>query len=391
MDLDPFAVSFRVTLRRSLGSIAAAALAIAVLVGGDMTVTDKLLIRTFAEEAYVQAARNLSSGPAAIVVTALPPLLVLGPLIAWASYALSKVDPARIASANERCRIWSFGRARLFLGAIAMSIAVGFLGLPIIGLVWRAGRLGGSRYHWKWSTFFKLTREAWFELVGAPRVPFLQASRPFWRFDSLLETTAVWSAVAALATTLIARWLAWRARGPGVWRAILVAISAILLAAPGPVAGLALVLGYRNIPMVYSTPIVLVFSNMLRTLPYALLILWPALRSVPNEHLETATLEGLDSFSLASRVVFPLTKGSAFAAFFVCFALALGELPASSIVELPGAETISKRIWQLLHTGVEARLSALALVLLAIAATVAAVGVQLSRFLLRFQKAIRLD
>ena len=149
---------------------------------------------------------------------------------------------------------------------------------------------------------------------------------------------------------------------------------AILLAAPGPVAGLSLVLGYRNVPIVYSTPIVLVFSNMLRTLPYALLILWPALRSVPEVHLETAQLEGLDEFSIVRLVAFPLTKGAAFAAFFVCFALALGELPSSSIIELPGAETIAKRVWQLLHTGVEARLSAMALVLITTVSTCAAIG-----------------
>ena len=41
-----------VTLRRALGAIAAAALAVAVLTAGDMTVTDLLVIRTYAEESY---------------------------------------------------------------------------------------------------------------------------------------------------------------------------------------------------------------------------------------------------------------------------------------------------------------------------------------------------
>ena len=44
----------RVTLRRAVGAIAAAALAVAVLTAGDMTVTDLLQVRTYAEEAYVQ-------------------------------------------------------------------------------------------------------------------------------------------------------------------------------------------------------------------------------------------------------------------------------------------------------------------------------------------------
>ena len=50
-----------VTLRRALGAIAAAALAVAVLTAGDMTVTDLLQVRTYAEEAYVQY--SLGRGP----------------------------------------------------------------------------------------------------------------------------------------------------------------------------------------------------------------------------------------------------------------------------------------------------------------------------------------
>ena len=50
----PVGVLLKVTLRRAWGAIAAAALAVAVLTAGDMTVTDLLQIRTYAEEAYLQ-------------------------------------------------------------------------------------------------------------------------------------------------------------------------------------------------------------------------------------------------------------------------------------------------------------------------------------------------
>ncbi len=53
LDYGPVGVLLRVTLRRALGAIAAAALAVAVLTAGDMTVTDLLQIRTYAEEAYL--------------------------------------------------------------------------------------------------------------------------------------------------------------------------------------------------------------------------------------------------------------------------------------------------------------------------------------------------
>ena len=54
LDFGPWRVLTRITLRRAIGAIAAAALAVAVLTAGDMTVTDLLQVRTYAEEAYVQ-------------------------------------------------------------------------------------------------------------------------------------------------------------------------------------------------------------------------------------------------------------------------------------------------------------------------------------------------
>ena len=61
LEMPPSRVWFQVTLRRSLGAIAAAAVAVAVLTAGDMTVTDLLRVRTYAEEAYVQF--TLGRGP----------------------------------------------------------------------------------------------------------------------------------------------------------------------------------------------------------------------------------------------------------------------------------------------------------------------------------------
>ena len=102
----------RVTLRRALGAIAAAALAVAVLTAGDMTVTDLLQIRTYAEEAYLQY--SLGRGPGEAALVALPPLVVLGMLILLVGRALSRFDPARLVSSFARAR-------RLAAGPLADS------------------------------------------------------------------------------------------------------------------------------------------------------------------------------------------------------------------------------------------------------------------------------
>ena len=101
----PAGVLLRVTLRRALGAIAAAALAVAVLTAGDMTVTDLLQVRTYAEEAYLQY--SLGRGPGEAALVALPPLLVLGLAdphrrpVPWRGF-----DPARLVSSFRRARTW---------------------------------------------------------------------------------------------------------------------------------------------------------------------------------------------------------------------------------------------------------------------------------------------
>src|SRR5262249_35080576 len=72
----PLRVVSRITMRRAIGAIAAAALAVAVLTAGDMTVTDPLQVRPDAEEAHVPFILGRGLGDAAIVP--LPPLVVLG-------------------------------------------------------------------------------------------------------------------------------------------------------------------------------------------------------------------------------------------------------------------------------------------------------------------------
>src|SRR4029077_3752159 len=87
LDFGPLWVMVRVTVRRAIGAIAAAALAVAVLTAGDMTVTDLLQVRTYAEEAYLQYV--LWGNPADAAVVSLLPLLVFGLLILMVGRALA--------------------------------------------------------------------------------------------------------------------------------------------------------------------------------------------------------------------------------------------------------------------------------------------------------------
>jgi iron(III) transport system permease protein len=172
---------------------------------------------------------------------------------------------------------------------------------------------------------------------------------------------------------------------------------ALALAVPGPVAGMALVMAYNAaLPpddasrlarivfkariLVYDTPAIIVLACVLRTLPYTLLVLWPALRALPQDYLDAAAVEGYGPIRRVAKVALPLTAGAAVAAWFVSFVLGLGELPAVNLVSPPGATPLSVRVWSLLHTGVASDLAGVGLVMMA---TIAAAGSLAAALLVR--------
>lgn len=348
-------VILSVTLRRALGAIAAAALAVAVLTAGDMTVTDLLQVRTYAEEAYVQY--TLGNGPAGAAGVALPPLLVLGAGVFVVARTLGRDAPAKAATAFGRSKVWRLGRWRIPLGASAAAIAAGVLALPLGGLVWRAGRVGGR------ATLGEPPSWSFAGLVGTLRTAAEECVDP-------LTTSTLLAAVAATIAAALAWGLCWLGRDSRAWRAIALLTVATTLAAPGPVAGMALLLAYRTVDAIYDASAIVVLAMAARTLPYAVLILWPALRALPAEQLDAAAVDGWGPAARAWRVALPLSRRATAAAWASAFVLSVGELPATNLLAPPGVDTISQLIWSLLHTGVESHLAGVALTTLA-AVTVA--------------------
>ena len=256
LDMPARRVWSNVTLRRVVGAIAAAAVAVAVLTAGDMTVTDLLQVRTYAEEAYVQF--TLGRGPADAALVSVPPLIILGGSIVLIARSLIRADPARLASAFAVPRRWKLGRWRVAAGAAQVFLVGNVVALPLYSLLWCAGRVGGRAR------------------LGLP---------PTWSFAGLLgtlgyaateswepiQTSLILAACAATVTTVLAWVLSWVSRNSLAWQVLLLATLALTLATPGPVAGMALELAYRWYPPIYDSPLILVFAQSVRTLPYALL------------------------------------------------------------------------------------------------------------------------
>lgn len=382
LEMPPWRVVACVTVRRSVGALAGAALAVAVLTAGDMTVTDLLQVRSYAEEAYIQF--QLGHGPASAAPVALPPLVVLGVLILVTARLLLRADPARLASVARQGRVWALGVWRIPIGVLVAATAGSVLFLPIFTLVWRAGRVGGIAAsgqppEWTLPGFLGTLRRAVLDVGGSFLAGPLENALKSGTWSALrgpgrwlgnplgspLLESMLWGAVGATAAVVLAWSLAWLSRQPGPWRWVCAASVALALATPGPVAGMAFVLAYREYALIYDSSVNLVFVFVLRTFPYALLVLWPAVRALPREHLEVAALEGTRAWGTIWRVALPGSRGALVAAWCVAFVLALGELPAANLVAPPGTSLISIEIWSLLHTGVESHLAGVALVVLA--------------------------
>ena len=234
LDFGPARVLRIVTLRRALAAIAAAALAVAVLTAGDMTVTDLLVIRTYAEESYFQY--TLGRGPGDAALVAIPPLCVAGrtDFAGW-KVSIARLDPSRIASSFARARVWSLGAWRIPLGLLLCVVRRQRLRTPALWphLARRQGRRPGDAR----------TPAG----VVAPRTRRHPSLRGRRESGEPLLWSLLWTAAAATAATILSLLLGWAARRSRIWNLIAMATLCLTLATPGPVAGMALVLAYRDV------------------------------------------------------------------------------------------------------------------------------------------------
>ena len=174
--------------------------------------------------------------------------------------------------------------------------------------------------------------------------------------------------------------LAWACRKSGPWRWVTAVALALALAAPGPIAGMALVLAYHDIRPIYDSPAIIVLAYVMRTWPYALLVLWPAVRMLPPEYFESAELEGCGPIVQVAWIALPLTLGAIGLAWGAAFVLSLGELPTAYLATPPGHTSLTLRIWDKLHIPPESSLAGFVLVTLGIIAVCGAgVAVGLTR------------
>ncbi len=365
-------VIWRITIQRAWGLIAAAGLLVAAFAATDMTVTDLIPVRTYAEESYLLSQLGLDQARLMIRAT-LPQLTVIGLAVAGLAYRLSRLDLERLYAGNRPRWTVPLGSARVPAAVGVALLALILVGLPLHALIWRAGRVGGGagsgELTWTLSGLVGSLQGGWRDLMGGAgsnlRAP--------------LPGSIVWSAIAATGSVTLAWVLVWLARRSRIWRVVTLLVFTMALATPGPIIGLAIKQAYAGISYWNRTPVLLVLGLVVRSLPYSLAVAGPTLWSWPRAWDEQARLAGLDSWREATRLTLPLTRTALAIAWLLAFVQSMGELPCAYLTYAPGYDLVSLLVWSMLHVGVESRLAAIGLILLALTLIPAGVVLFLAR------------
>jgi iron(III) transport system permease protein len=198
-----------------------------------------------------------------------------------------------------------------------------------------------------------------------------------WNYGSEFGWSLAIGSLAATSAVLMGVLLAWLARR-GRAAFVLLAGLAACLAIPGPLLGVGIIWAFNRPELpwladLYDYSILAPWAALtLRALPLASLMLWHALRSVPEETLEAALLDGAGWWTRLLLIALPQRWAALLLAWLVAFAVTLADLAASILVVPPGVMTLPIQIFSKLHYGQEDDVAGICLALILLFALLAA-------------------
>ncbi len=353
----PWWVLLKMTLPRCRGAIIFAAIWLAMQTAGEISVTDMMLVFTFAEEVQTQFTMGDRDALARAVLASLPVVLATWALLAWYLPRLERAMPPLQMRLAEPRR-FSWGKGRWLVAAASSATFLFLFGAPIVSLLWKLG-LAGTPLAWH-------ALDAWSHFADTFRLHFGE----LWQNLMLV-------ACAGAACSLLALVLCWLAEESRWLRALLIAILAWVWVLPGPIIGIGLkatidrlIDWFPDGVLAWSlyrgpSPVPLIWADVVRFLPFAVAVMWPVVRLVPREPREAARLEGQGPWREFWTVVWPLTRRGVLLCGILVAAMSIGEVAAAARVETPGWESYTKVLFDRMHNGADSSVAALSLVLLA--------------------------
>jgi len=351
---------------RVAASAAAAACWVAVQASTETTVTDVMMVRTFAEEVYFQLVAAPDAVPAAVAVT-LPVWAVSAAVAVWLVRRAARAAPVIHADIPTARPLWDGWPARAAAAVVLWGGLLVLVGIPVAALVAKAN-VGG-------------------DLFG-------QLGRVARAHGATLADSVLWSAVAGLAAAGLALVACYHACGSRRFAGFLLVLTAIAWVTPTPLVGIGLknaidallavedaVLSRLGLNPAFPplrsalydqpSPLPAVWAAVVRFFPVAVAVVWPAVRRLPRELLETAALDG-GPRAVWRVVVWPSCRGAFARAAVVVGALSLGEVVAGKLVQPPGRQSFAQELFNAMHYGADATVAAMSLMQVAAVATACA-------------------
>ena len=139
------------------------------------------------------------------------------------------------------------------------------------------------------------------------------------------------------------------------------------LVVPGPLVGILLIdtLNQPWPPLAYlynQTALAPVLAQAVRALPLAILLCWHSLATLSDDVLAAAQLDGAGPWQTLCRIALPQRRLAIAGAWLAALAVAAGDLAWSQLVMPPGLDTIQRRVFGLVHSGVEEQVAGICLV-----------------------------
>jgi iron(III) transport system permease protein len=360
----PWRVLLAVVLPRARPALAAAALWVSLQAATEITVTDVMQVRTFAEEVYTQLAASELTGfeglSRAAAVT-FPQVLLTALLVVLLVRRWEHRLPSR-QTLDRPPWVYRLGPERWPAALLVGLTAAALIGFPLASLVWRAG-LQGRPPAWSPLTVLVYLR---------------RACRP--PDGGLLLANLLLAVAAGLLLASLALVTCWAMRRAPLFRGGVLALMAVAWSLPGPLLGLSLLAVIQAVLRAFPSPwlsralyqgpspLPLLWVDVIRFYPSAVAVLFPVVRLLPDELIDAARVEGATPARELGRVVWPLTAGAWLQAAVAVGILSLGELSASKIVETPGMPGYATLIFTQMHFGVRNDLAAQCLLLLLVVA-----------------------
>jgi ABC-type Fe3+ transport system permease subunit len=319
------------------------------------------VVRTAAEEVYLALNQGGEDDVLHAAIVAAPTALLfwLG-VILFGPFVLRASRPGE-AQARSRL-IYRLGVYRWSWLVVVLAAVFLVVGVPLVSISWRTGYQSETV---GWSpTYFASGLENAIRTSG-----------------TVVAGSLLTAAVAASLTATLAFLACWCVAADTRWgrhlQAVLFCGAGLLWVIPGPVVGIGLSWFFLSLDrlnvewlssLVYHGPshVPYVCAYLIRTFPFALALLWPALRMVPRDLRDSARVDGTTRLGTLLRVTLPLTAGAFVATVLAVTALALSEVAASKAVATPGTSTFTLAVFDRMHYGVSQDVSALSLLLLAV-------------------------